>query len=485
MLYVGGGVIKAEASTELLDLADETGAPVVTTLMARGAFPDGHRQNLGMPGMHGTVAAVAAMQKSDLLIALGARFDDRVTGDLSTFAPEAKIVHADIDPAEIGKNRPGRRADRGRRPRGHRRAHQRAAGRRGRTHAAAVDEQLARLVGAARALARDVPAGLRRPRRRHAVARVRHRADRRDRRPGRDLRRGRRAAPDVGGAVHPLREAAHVAQLRRRRDHGLRRARGDGRQGRHAGHHGVVHRRRRLLPDDQPGARHLRDRGHPDQGRGHQQRQPRHGPPVADPVLRGALLAAPSSARTSTACPTSSCSPRRSGAWGCAARPRTTSTGSSRRPWRSTTARWSSTSPSAPTRRSGRWSRPGRATTRSWPPATSGRCSTTPRPAARTRSRRRTRTSGDRRMTHPHPVGPRRGQARRARPHLRPVLPARLQHPVARRGPHRGGGDLAHDDLRDRRRLPPRAGDEAAQQARARHQDRRAGADDLGAARAA
>ncbi|MDD7968956.1 acetolactate synthase large subunit [Actinomycetospora lemnae] len=106
VLYVGGGVIKAEASTELLDLADETGAPVVTTLMARGAFPDGHRQNLGMPGMHGTVAAVAAMQKADLLIALGARFDDRVTGDLSTFAPGAKVIHADIDPAEIGKNRP-------------------------------------------------------------------------------------------------------------------------------------------------------------------------------------------------------------------------------------------------------------------------------------------------------------------------------------------------------------------------------------------
>src|SRR3954452_12743879 len=105
VLYVGGGVIKAEASTELLDLADETGAPVVTTLMARGAFPDGHRQNLGMPGMHGTVAAVAAMQKADLLIALGARFDDRVTGDLSTCAPEATVTHADIDPAEIGKNR--------------------------------------------------------------------------------------------------------------------------------------------------------------------------------------------------------------------------------------------------------------------------------------------------------------------------------------------------------------------------------------------
>ncbi|GLZ53690.1 acetolactate synthase large subunit [Actinomycetospora sp. NBRC 106378] len=105
VLYVGGGVIKANASAELMELARETGAPVVTTLMARGAFPDSHPQNLGMPGMHGTVAAVAAMQRSDLLIALGARFDDRVTGDLSTFAPDARIVHADIDPAEIGKNR--------------------------------------------------------------------------------------------------------------------------------------------------------------------------------------------------------------------------------------------------------------------------------------------------------------------------------------------------------------------------------------------
>ncbi len=105
VLYVGGGVLKAEASAELMELARVTGAPVVTTLMARGVFPDSHPQNLGMPGMHGTVAAVAAMQRSDLLITLGARFDDRVTGDLTTFAPEAKVVHADIDPAEIGKNR--------------------------------------------------------------------------------------------------------------------------------------------------------------------------------------------------------------------------------------------------------------------------------------------------------------------------------------------------------------------------------------------
>ncbi|MGH3326873.1 MAG: acetolactate synthase large subunit, partial [Streptomycetales bacterium] len=105
VLYVGGGVVKAAASPELKVLAELTGIPVVTTLMARGAFPDSHPQHLGMPGMHGTVAAVTALQKSDLIISLGARFDDRVTGKLSTFAPEAKIIHADIDPAEISKNR--------------------------------------------------------------------------------------------------------------------------------------------------------------------------------------------------------------------------------------------------------------------------------------------------------------------------------------------------------------------------------------------
>ena len=104
-LYVGGGVIKADASAELLELAELTGIPVVTTLMARGAFPDSHRLHYGMPGMHGSVPAVAALQKSDLLVTLGARFDDRVTGRLDTFAPDAKVIHADVDPAEIGKNR--------------------------------------------------------------------------------------------------------------------------------------------------------------------------------------------------------------------------------------------------------------------------------------------------------------------------------------------------------------------------------------------
>ncbi|WP_435173650.1 acetolactate synthase large subunit [Actinacidiphila sp. bgisy145] len=105
VFYVGGGVLKARATAELRILAELTGAPVTTTLMALGAFPDSHPQHVGMPGMHGDVSAVTALQKSDLIVALGARFDDRVTGRLDTFAPNAKVVHADIDPAEISKNR--------------------------------------------------------------------------------------------------------------------------------------------------------------------------------------------------------------------------------------------------------------------------------------------------------------------------------------------------------------------------------------------
>lgn len=105
VIYAGGGIVRAEASEELLRLAELTGIPVVTTLMARGVIPDRHPLCLGMPGMHGNYTAVTAMQRSDLLITLGARFDDRVTGKLDGFAPGAKVIHADIDPAEIGKNR--------------------------------------------------------------------------------------------------------------------------------------------------------------------------------------------------------------------------------------------------------------------------------------------------------------------------------------------------------------------------------------------
>jgi acetolactate synthase I/II/III large subunit len=105
VLYVGGGVVKSDSHAALLELAELAQAPVTTTLMARGAFPDSHPLALGMPGMHGMYAAVAALQECDLIVALGARFDDRVTGKLAAFAPKAKVVHADIDPAEIGKNR--------------------------------------------------------------------------------------------------------------------------------------------------------------------------------------------------------------------------------------------------------------------------------------------------------------------------------------------------------------------------------------------
>jgi acetolactate synthase-1/2/3 large subunit len=105
VILAGGGVIKAEAAPALRQVADQAGLPVVTTLMARGALPDSHPLNYGMPGMHGAVAAVGALQKADLLIAVGARFDDRVTGHLPSFAPLAKVIHCDIDPAEISKNR--------------------------------------------------------------------------------------------------------------------------------------------------------------------------------------------------------------------------------------------------------------------------------------------------------------------------------------------------------------------------------------------
>ncbi|MEX2554960.1 MAG: acetolactate synthase large subunit [Actinomycetota bacterium] len=105
ILYTGGGIIRAGAADELRRLVELTGIPTVTTLMGRGGIPDDHELCLGMPGMHGNYTAVTAMQKADLLVSLGVRFDDRVTGKLATFAPDAKIIHADIDPAEIGKNR--------------------------------------------------------------------------------------------------------------------------------------------------------------------------------------------------------------------------------------------------------------------------------------------------------------------------------------------------------------------------------------------
>ena len=244
-----------------------------------------------------------------------------------SFAPDALVVHADIDPAEIGKNR---------------KADVPIVGDARETiaelvtavraeHEAGPHAGPGRLVGAAGRLAHPLPARLRLARGRRAVPAVRHRAAGRDRRPGRDLHLRRRPAPDVGRAVHQVREARHLAQQRRPRHDGLRRAGGHGRQVRPPGDHGVGHRRRRLLPDDQPGAGHLRHRGHPDQGRRHQQRQPRHGPAVADPLLRGPLLqhqaARGRRERRPHAGPHPRLrrrSPRRWAASGCAASPRTT-----------------------------------------------------------------------------------------------------------------------------------------------------------------
>src|SRR5207245_7294889 len=105
VVYAGGGIIKSFASDELREFVEATGIPAVTTLMARGALPDDHERCLGMPGMHGNYTAVTSMQQCDLLIALGSRFDDRVTGKTDAFAPGAKVIHVDIDPAELGKVR--------------------------------------------------------------------------------------------------------------------------------------------------------------------------------------------------------------------------------------------------------------------------------------------------------------------------------------------------------------------------------------------
>lgn len=106
VVYAGGGLVRADAGQELRDLVELLDLPVVTTLMARGIIPESHPRALGMPGMHGHYVAIKALQEADLLITLGARFDDRVTGDLGHFAPHAKVIHVDVDPAEIGKNRP-------------------------------------------------------------------------------------------------------------------------------------------------------------------------------------------------------------------------------------------------------------------------------------------------------------------------------------------------------------------------------------------
>ena len=231
VFYVGGGVIRSGAHKELLALAEATNIPVTTTLMARGAFPDSHPQHLGMPGMHGSVPAVAAIQKSDLLIAIGSRFDDRVTGELD----------------DLRAQRPGH-------PCGHRPGRDRQEPRRGRADRGRRREVLDALLtelkanhsaalwpterppggGLVERVEAEFPAGLREERRRTVRSAVRHPADLRAHRPRGRLRRGRRPAPDVGRAVRGVRASQGMAELRRSGHHGLLRARRDGCEGRRA-----------------------------------------------------------------------------------------------------------------------------------------------------------------------------------------------------------------------------------------------------------
>ena len=239
VIYAGGGILKSRAPHALREFAELTGIHVVTTLMARGAFPDDHELCLGMPGMHGNYTAVTSMQKADLLIALGSRFDDRVTGKVGAFAPDAKIIHVDIDPAEQGKVRVPRCADRRRLPPRDRGAREGGEGR-------AAKAQQARPVGverAARRLAAPVPDHLQAGRRRPTQAAVLHRDAAREHARRHDLRLGCGPTPDVGEPALEVQPAVYVGELGRPRHDGLRGAGRGRRQGRDARPDGVGHRR--------------------------------------------------------------------------------------------------------------------------------------------------------------------------------------------------------------------------------------------------
>ena len=299
VLYVGGGVINADASAELTELALSDRLPVTCTLMGLGAFPAPHPQWLGMLGMHGTRAANYAMDEADLIVAIGARFDDRITGKLSEFAPRAKFVHIDVDPAEISKNVPAHIPIVGdaRNILPRLTAEYRAAG--------ADPERLAgwweRIEGwrAQHPLRyedsddRDQAAvhgpGALRGHRRRLHPRLR-----------------RRPAPDVERAVLPLRQAAALDQLGRARHDGLRPAGRDGRRRGDARRPDLPDHRRRLDPDERAGARDLHRERHPGEDLHHEQRLPGHGPPVAGAVLGPPLLARRHGlvARTSSSSPT-------------------------------------------------------------------------------------------------------------------------------------------------------------------------------------
>jgi acetolactate synthase-1/2/3 large subunit len=217
VIYAGGGILKARAAEALRELAELTDIPVVTTLMARGAFPDDHELALGMPGMHGNYTAVTSMQKADLLIALGARFDDRVTGKVGAFAPDAKIIHVDVDPAERG-------GDPRALERGGLAAPRAADGRPADDRAPRRPREPRQTAGASKPL--------RATRGRCAQAAVRDREAAREHARRRHPRVGCRPAPDVGEPALALRASLHVGELGRARHDGLLGPGRDRRQGR-------------------------------------------------------------------------------------------------------------------------------------------------------------------------------------------------------------------------------------------------------------
>jgi hypothetical protein len=287
VIYAGGGILKARAAEALRELAELLDLPVVTTLMARGAFPDDHPLCLGMPGMHGNYTAIMSMQEIDLLIALGSRFDDRVTGKVPAFAPLAKIIHVDIDPAELGKVR---RPD---------------VPIVGDCNQVIVELVKASCAPCSTRAAADItpwrstlsgwqetyPLAYEQPEEGESAQAADGARGPAGLRP-RGLHRGqrRRPAPDVDQPVLEVPPPLHLDQLRRPRHHGLLGPGGHRRQGRPPRPHGLGHRRRRLLPDDRPGAGDRGGRAHPGEDRHLEQRLPGHGPPVAGDVLRGAVL---------------------------------------------------------------------------------------------------------------------------------------------------------------------------------------------------
>ena len=312
VLYVGGGTINAEACEELRALAELWQLPVVTTLMAKSSFPETHDLHFGWPGMHGAKWSNWAMNKCDVLVAVGARFDDRVTGKLSAFAPGATVVHLDVDAAEIGKLR---RADI--------------------PVVGPLKQILAELASAFEALQEQGVRSQTKPWLAQLAAwreefPLRYGDDGDMLKPQRVLEtlQAQTSGRDdmiwtTGVGQHQmwamqylaLRPPAQLHHLRRPRHDGLRAPGRGRREGRPSGRDRRLHRRRRLLPDDLAGARDLGHRGSADRRRDREQRLPRHGPAVAGHVLRGALLAGSPRRRTR---PTTSSSPRRTAPSACA-----------------------------------------------------------------------------------------------------------------------------------------------------------------------